>query len=554
MPYAPGIQDISGQLIAQGMSQAGAARARAIESLGESIAGGIKQYQQNQMFTQQALGKFGMGLQDPLFKKYVDSVVNEEPDAPRVPEPVKKALKNAAAGKVDIYDAALLGTATEGYQQERMRQAQRQEMEAQNLLRVAQTIGALNKGAPTGQIMTFEEYQKLPKNIDASAKPVPGRPDLVQVTGYSLRADQPPLQPMNIGAEGGTIYDPVTGETRIIPRQPTVGSGEMLVLPPQPQGPLARFATGQQPAAGGIAPQARGVGPSAVPSGLPQFLPSGSMAPEGVRSAQQVPAAALAAVTPPTGPRIVAVPGGEAERKLRAEAEGKVAKAEREMRSSSNILNAIDVIERNKDVTSFGVGTVGMYPAARQAINQAANNVAIALGTIRANIGFQEYRDLKESGSSLGNMAVKEMENLQSLQGVLDQGLSKPEFDRAINRFKENAKLRMERIQILKNAYDAGETSLKGEAKKRYDALGSDLIAVEKRYLQPQQTPKAGLQRPSAPSGGNVMRLNVQRGEAAGTSTLAPAAPDLSAFEGRVLVNPQGKRVRIVNGKEVPLQ
>ena len=68
MPYAPGIQDISGQLIAQGMSQAGAARARAIESLGESIAGGMKQYQQNQIFTNQALGKFGIAMQDPTFK------------------------------------------------------------------------------------------------------------------------------------------------------------------------------------------------------------------------------------------------------------------------------------------------------------------------------------------------------------------------------------------------------------------------------------------------------------------------------------------------------
>lgn len=554
MPYAPGIQDISGQLIAQGMSQAGAARARAIESLGESIAGGIKQYQQNQMFTNQALGKFGQQLQDPTFKQYVNQVVNDDPNGPQVPDALKKAFKNAAAGKVDIYDAALLGTATEGYQQNQMRQAQMQSMYFENLQRLAAASAALQKGQPTGQIMTFDEYQKLPKNIDAAAKPVPGRPDLVQVTGYSLRADQPTLQPMTVGAEGGTIYDPVTGETRIIPRQPTVSPGEMLVYPQQPQGPLARFTTAQQPTAAGIPAQPRGGLPSAVPSGLPQFLPSGSMAPESIRTTQQVPAAALAAVAPPALPRVEALVGSEAARKRQAEAEGKVSKAERELRSSSNILNAIDVIERNKDITSFGVGSVGMYPGARQAINEAANNVAIALGTIRANIGFQEYRDLKESGSSLGNMAVKEMENLQSLQGVLDQGLSKPEFDRSINRFKENAKIRMERIQILKDAYDAGETSLKGEAKKRYDALGSELIAVEKRFLQPQPTSKAGSQTKAAPSGGNVVRLNVQRGDSAGTSTLAPAAPDLSAFEGRVLVNPQGKRVRIVNGKEVPLQ
>jgi len=78
--------------------------------------------------------------------------------------------------------------------------------------------------------------------------------------------------------------------------------------------------------------------------------------------------------------------------------------------------------------------------------------------------------------------------------------------------------------------------------------LGNRLLLGEK------QTAATGTQGAAAPSGGNVVRLNVQRGESAGTSTLAPAAPDLSAFEGRVLVNPQGKRVRIVNGKEVPLQ
>jgi len=124
MPYAPGIQDISGQLIAQGMSQAGAARARAIESIGESIAGGMRQYQQNQLFTNQALGKFGSGLQDPTFKQYVQQIVNDDPNAPQVPEALKKAFKNAQAGKVDIYDAALLGSAAESYQQDRMKKAQ----------------------------------------------------------------------------------------------------------------------------------------------------------------------------------------------------------------------------------------------------------------------------------------------------------------------------------------------------------------------------------------------------------------------------------------------
>lgn len=142
MPYAPGIQDISGQLIAQGMSQAGAARARAIESIGESIAGGMRQYQQNQLFTNQALGKFGSGLQDPTFKQYVQQIVNDDPNAPQVPDALKKAFKNAQAGKVDIYDAALLGTAAEGYQQNKARQAQAEAAELQRKLLAQQVIKA----------------------------------------------------------------------------------------------------------------------------------------------------------------------------------------------------------------------------------------------------------------------------------------------------------------------------------------------------------------------------------------------------------------------------
>ncbi len=117
MPYNPGIQDISGQLIAQGMSQAGAARAQAIQSIGQSITGGIKQYQQNQFLTKQAMGKFGGQLQDPNFKKYVSDVLSGDPNAPTVPEPLKKALQNAEKGQVDVYDAALLGNFADSYKE-----------------------------------------------------------------------------------------------------------------------------------------------------------------------------------------------------------------------------------------------------------------------------------------------------------------------------------------------------------------------------------------------------------------------------------------------------
>ena len=203
MPYAPGIQDISGQLIAQGMSQAGAARARAIESLGESISGGIRQYQQNQLFTQQALGKFGQGLMDPTFQRYVNQIVNDDPNAPQVPDALKKAFKNAAAGKPDIYDAALLGTAAEGYQQNKARvaqtalvQAQVDEMRAEMGRRQAV---ARMLGLPTGELPVEPTVSGRPAMPPAPALPAGAPP--VAAEAPAAPQEPTPVAPPRAPAE-----------------------------------------------------------------------------------------------------------------------------------------------------------------------------------------------------------------------------------------------------------------------------------------------------------------------------------------------------------------
>jgi hypothetical protein len=140
MAYAPGIQDISGQLIAQGMSQAGAARARAIESLGESISGGIRQYQQNRILTQQAIGKFGQGLENPEFKTYITSILSDDPNAPQVSPAIKTAVKNAQKGNVDVYDAAMLSSIVDTF-------AKSKEQQSQDMLRRAQAAQLFAQGA-----------------------------------------------------------------------------------------------------------------------------------------------------------------------------------------------------------------------------------------------------------------------------------------------------------------------------------------------------------------------------------------------------------------------
>jgi hypothetical protein len=136
------------------MSQAGAARARAIESLGESIAGGMKQYQQNQIFTNQALGKFGIAMQDPTFKAYVQGIANDDPNAPQVPDSIKKAIKNIQAGKADIYDATLVGSLGQDYQQNQLISAQARNLRAEAASREAATQ-RINAAAE--RLMKFRE-------------------------------------------------------------------------------------------------------------------------------------------------------------------------------------------------------------------------------------------------------------------------------------------------------------------------------------------------------------------------------------------------------------
>ena len=119
MPYAPGIQDISGQLIGEGMTRASNIKAQARSDFGRTIAdtliGGIKQYQQNENFTAQSLAKFTERMQDPQFKQYVDNILADDTNKMGVPESVKTAFRNAQTGKLKPNEASTLATIAQDY-------------------------------------------------------------------------------------------------------------------------------------------------------------------------------------------------------------------------------------------------------------------------------------------------------------------------------------------------------------------------------------------------------------------------------------------------------
>lgn len=177
MPYAPGVQDISGQLRAAGIAQAGQAWSQAIGNIGKDVADAFQTYKQNQYMTNQALGKFAAASQaDQSLLRFLESGgQQEDPNAPKIPisPEVLKAYANMKSGKSDVYDAAVLGSLADSWQKNKAEQLQRQHIDLQNKLLGAQIgqIGAADeaykaalarqaaKAGPQGQVQAPAEGQ-----------------------------------------------------------------------------------------------------------------------------------------------------------------------------------------------------------------------------------------------------------------------------------------------------------------------------------------------------------------------------------------------------------
>ena len=102
MPYNPGIQDISGQLLAQGM------QARA-----QGIAGGVttlfQGLQQNQMMTNNALARFqGALAANPKLLDALNQTASGTQPATQLNPEVLKAWADVKAGKHNVQNTALL--------------------------------------------------------------------------------------------------------------------------------------------------------------------------------------------------------------------------------------------------------------------------------------------------------------------------------------------------------------------------------------------------------------------------------------------------------------
>lgn len=487
MPYNPGIQDISGQLIAQGMSQAGAARAQAIQSIGQSITGGIKQYQQNQFLTKQALGKFSGQMADPNFADFVRKAMADDPNTPISAE-LKTALKNVSAGKSDVYDAGVLAAFTDAYQDNLKGQ----------LIR-AQADAAKPK-LPEGQIMSMADYRAMiaaNPSIDLGAKVLPDGRVAVQTGGARAPQAAKPLAFQQMGGGVGA-FNPETGELRRYTANVQEG-----MLPNDPR--LLSMVPGQPATSPVSAPAPAPMAAPAVPAmlsrfqqaaeapagpvGLGRFMqapaPAGPMATLGQfagppRAVAPAPAPAPATVPAPA-PAPVAqrlefkpIPGSKQDIERREAEAQKVAAERARLEKAQNLMFTLDGIEPL--IGPLSVGFVGQKTKGQG--GTPAANMSLLLKQVQAATAFDELAKLKESKTSLGQVAIKEIELLQNAVVALDQDMSEEVFRRQYGELRRKTQQTIQRLNILERDRQAGLTA---PSEDYYKLGGASLEELNKR-------------------------------------------------------------------------
>lgn len=161
MPYQPSVQDISGQLLAQGMQQ----RAQGISS---GIQGLFQGLQQNQMMTNQALGRFQAALaaNSALLNALNGAQNPNDPTGVKLNPDVIKAYAEIKSGKTNVQNTALLAQFADTYNQAQANQQkmQLQAAQAANFQAQAaqrqQELEQLKKMADIFKTMQDEDRQK----------------------------------------------------------------------------------------------------------------------------------------------------------------------------------------------------------------------------------------------------------------------------------------------------------------------------------------------------------------------------------------------------------
>lgn len=151
---------------------------------------------------------------------------------------------------------------------------------------------------------------------------------------------------------------------------------------------------------------------------------------------------------PTTGsyvPRLVNIPGGEAEAKAQAaQAEAEQAqqqasgRAEAQAQSADTVVTYIDDALRILDDSSLATGLAGQATSWIGA--SPAGRLQTAIDTVNANIGFEtlaEMRANSPTGGALGAVSERELKFLQSVEGQLSPSMPEEDLRRNLTRIRE---------------------------------------------------------------------------------------------------------------------
>lgn len=492
MPYVP-VQRDEGRILYQSTMDRAKLMGDTLTNLGETL---YKREEENKAFQAKnsalkqliLANKEQFGLDEATAKQFVSGDIN------------KSAKENYLA----------LASFLEGNVMAANLKKQEDELktsQAQRALMFAQAQGALAKASapPAGQRMTQQQFLSLPAGMDATAVPVgDGSGDVIVKTVSGRAPEKQDITPVNIGGET-ILIDKNTGrEVRRIPNTPIIPAGFEMVP-----------GTSAQPSS---VPSAS---PATVPASLSQFMPARSMAPSdlalaakqggmvtqpaagtspaaieainAVQAAQGAPrmAAAQPVAPVPPGDTLRATPGLApmairpiAGSPAAIEAQ-KAAKVEAKARDTlkKNIDTTMDTIKKiERTASKYSVGSPGVanLPRVVGQFLPESTDVKALLGTLEGNIAFDALRDLKASDTSLGQIAIKELELLKASKGTFEQSVSYPLFKENLNRFKIQTEYAGKKLEALNSALEKGLTEPTKEYYELDKQQNAALKALEK--------------------------------------------------------------------------
>ena len=225
---------------------------------------------------------------------------------------------------------------------------------------------------------------------------------------------------------------------------------------------------------------AQGAAPAIAraPAGLPAAIapaPVGGVQPMAIRPIAGSPAAI------------------EAQQKAQAEAKARDT-------LKGNIDTTMDTIKKiERTASKYSVGSPGVTNLARVAgqFLPESTDVKALLQTLEGNIAFDALRNLKASDTSLGQIAIKELDLLKASKGTFEQSVSYPLFMENLNRFKIQTEYAGKKLQVLNSALEKGLTEPTKEFYELDKQQNAALKALEKTPEQRLKDRGFTIKRPS---------------------------------------------------------